>query len=384
VAVGLYGEVVVVGRTYDGLVAGAYEGDYDAFVVKLDAAGTEVWRRQFGSTGDDQATAVAVRADGDVIVAGFTTGPLFEANSAEDGFVMRLDGATGATAWADHVTTAAGDRISAVALGTGGAIFVAGETSGAFSGFANAGNVDAFVAELDEGGTFVGAYQVGSGSADRGFGVAVLSGGDVVLGGLTNATLPGVLDPNVQGADAFVVRLTPGAPWTVDWGPVQIGHPTEDVSLKGVALADDGDLRLTGETDGDIGTGVFQGGGGDAYGARVAASDGAAVWVSMVGGDGLDRPAALAVAAGGATWIVGLTTSSDLGGAVVGTDAFVAQFDADGNVETTTTFGTAAYDAAAGVAIASDGSVVIAGESEGAFAAPNEGSADVIVTKRAY
>jgi hypothetical protein len=384
VAVGPDGEIVVVGRTFADF-DGANAGDYDAFVIKLDAAGAEVWRRQFGSAGDDRATAVAIRDDGDVIVAGSTTGSLFGASGNGDGFVARLVGATGATDWAEPVGTASEDEVHAVALGAGGAIFVAGETAGAFPGFVQAGIDDAFVAELDEDGGIVGAHQVGSGSADRGFGLAVLQGGDVVLGGLTNATLPGVLDANVQGVDAFVVRLTPGAPWTVDWGPVQIGHPTEDVSLKGVALADDGDLRLTGETDGDIGTGVFQGGGGDAYAARVAASDGAVGWVSMVGGDGLDRPAALATVSGDATWIVGFTTSTDLGGTVVGTDAFVARFDEGGNVDTTATFGTDAYDAATGIAIAADGMLVVVGETGGAlYSATADDDGDAFATKRTY
>ena len=385
VAVGPDGEVVVVGRTYDDFVDGAYAGDYDAFVIKLDAAGGEVWRRQFGSAGDDRATAVAIRDDGDVIVAGSTTGSLFGASGNGDGFVARLVGATGADVWTEVVGTGSEDELHAVSLGAGGAIFVAGETAGAFAGFAQAGIDDAFVAEFDEDGGFVGAYQVGSGSADRAFGLAVLQGGDVVLGGITIATLPGVLDPNVQGADAFVVRLTPGAPWTVGWGPVQIGHPTENVSLKGVAIADDGDLRLTGETGGAIGTGVFQGGGGDAYVARVAASDGAVEWVSMVGGDGLDRPAALATVSGSATWIVGFTTSTDLGGPVMGTDAFVARFDEGGNVDTTATFGTDEYDAATGIAIAADGMLVIVGETGGAlFSATTGDDGDAFVTKRTY
>ena len=384
VAVGPDGEVVVVGRTYGDLVVDAYEGDYDAFVVKLDADGTEVWRRQFASTGDDQATAVAVRDDGDVIVAGVTTGALFEPNAVEAGFVARLAAATGAVTWGEHVTTSSGAAISAVALGTGGAIFVAGETAGAFAGYANPGNDDAFVAELDQDGGLVGAYQVGSGSADRGFGVAVLPGGDVVLGGITVATLPGAA-ANPGGTDAFLVRLTPGATWTEAWGPLQIGHPTEDVSLKGVALADDGDLRLTGETDGDIGIGMFQGGGGDAYAARVVAATGALAWVSMVGGDGVDRPAALATAAGGVTWVVGLTQSTDLGGALGGAeDAFVAAFDAEGNATTTATFGTDDVDEATGIAIAPDGLLVLVGETGGDFDGAQLGNGDGLVTKRAY
>lgn len=384
VAVGPEGEVVVVGRTFDDFVDGAYAGDYDAFAIKFDAGGTEVWRRQLGSAGDDQATAVAVRDDGDVIVAGFTTGSLFAAAGFGDGFVARLDGATGATDWGVPVGTDAEDQVHAVALGAGGAIFVAGEAAGAFSGSAQAGIDDAFVAELDEDGGFVGVHQVGSGSADRGFGVAVLAGGDVVLGGITTAALPGG-PANPDGADAFLMRLTPGATWTVVWGPVAIGHPTEDVTLKGVVVASDGDLRVTGETDGDLGGGVFQGGGGDVYAARVAAADGTVAWVSMVGGDGLDRPAAVAAAAGGATWVAGFTTSTDLGGTVVGTDALVARFDAEGNADTTATFGTDAYDTANGIAIASDGLLVVVGETGGAlFSATADDDGDAYATKRAY
>ncbi len=45
-------------------------GESDAFVRKYDSAGTELWTRQFGSSGWDVAGSVSVGADGAIYVAG--------------------------------------------------------------------------------------------------------------------------------------------------------------------------------------------------------------------------------------------------------------------------------------------------------------------------
>jgi hypothetical protein len=64
----------------------------DAFVRKYDAAGAEVWTRQFGTANDDIAWSVSVGSDGSVLVAGYTFGTLPGQSSA--GGRTRLCGST--------------------------------------------------------------------------------------------------------------------------------------------------------------------------------------------------------------------------------------------------------------------------------------------------
>src|SRR4030095_12871781 len=64
-------------QTADGgyAVAGATQsfgaGDYDMYIVKLDAGGTLQWRRTAGGTFEDQAFSIIQTTDGGFAVAGF-------------------------------------------------------------------------------------------------------------------------------------------------------------------------------------------------------------------------------------------------------------------------------------------------------------------------
>lgn len=69
------GRTWILGETV-GDVAGPNAGSYDLFVIALDADGTERWRVQRGSAGDERPSRIAVDACEHVVVAGATTGAL--------------------------------------------------------------------------------------------------------------------------------------------------------------------------------------------------------------------------------------------------------------------------------------------------------------------
>jgi hypothetical protein len=89
----------------------------DAFIWKRRSPGEQAWSTVIGGPGFERATAVALAGDGDVFVGGSaaalpaTTGAAdatFAGGSTaergdEDGFVCRLDGATGAKEWCTFV-----------------------------------------------------------------------------------------------------------------------------------------------------------------------------------------------------------------------------------------------------------------------------------------
>ncbi|MBI4957292.1 MAG: hypothetical protein HY908_35100 [Myxococcales bacterium] len=78
VAVDGAGDIVVVGHSDGAFMVGAEQvanaGGDDAFVVKLNPGGAPRWGRSFGSSGDQRATAVAVDASRNILVAGDFTG----------------------------------------------------------------------------------------------------------------------------------------------------------------------------------------------------------------------------------------------------------------------------------------------------------------------
>lgn len=70
----------------------ASAGPQDAFVRGYDAAGTEVWTRQFGTANADHASSVSVAGGGSLVVAGRTDGilPGQASGGGNDAFVMKL------------------------------------------------------------------------------------------------------------------------------------------------------------------------------------------------------------------------------------------------------------------------------------------------------
>lgn len=105
------------------------------------------WTRQFGTSTSDQANAVAVDASG-VYVAGYTRGTLPGQTSAGswDVFLRKYD-AAGREVWTRQFGTSAFDVAFAVAADPSG-VYVAGGTDGTFPGQTNAGGADAFLAKL--------------------------------------------------------------------------------------------------------------------------------------------------------------------------------------------------------------------------------------------
>jgi hypothetical protein len=138
VAVAADGSVYVAGATVGTFPGQTSAGSVDAFVRKYDAAGAEVWTRQFGTTSGDQARGVAVAADGSVSVAGV---------SGNDTFVRKYD-AAGAGVWTRQFDLASSVQAWGVAA-AGGSVYVAGDTTGTLPGQTSAGGQDAFVVKLD-------------------------------------------------------------------------------------------------------------------------------------------------------------------------------------------------------------------------------------------
>src|SRR5262249_56504179 len=84
--------VYVAGETEGTLPGQASAGDVDAFVRKYDAAGNELWTRQFGTGRGDEAPGVAVGGSG-VYAAGHPFRTLLGHASAGDvdAFVRKYD-----------------------------------------------------------------------------------------------------------------------------------------------------------------------------------------------------------------------------------------------------------------------------------------------------
>lgn len=140
------GRVVLAGALGADLT-GAEPRFFDAFVRQYGPYGSLLWDHRFGTPVEDVATGVATDGTGNVLVTGFTAGALdSESAGLSDAFVRKY--ATGGTlVWARQFGTSGMDQATGVAVDPHGNVLIAGVTSGGLAG-TSAGGADAFVRKL--------------------------------------------------------------------------------------------------------------------------------------------------------------------------------------------------------------------------------------------
>ena len=139
--------VYVVGYTTGTLPGQTSAGGYDAFVRKYDLAGNELWTRQFGTSNEDIAYGISLDISG-VYVTGYTEGTFAGqiSQGARDVFVRKYDPA-GSELWTRQFGSTGDDWSTGISVDASG-MYISGFTSGTFSGQTSVGNLDAFITKL--------------------------------------------------------------------------------------------------------------------------------------------------------------------------------------------------------------------------------------------
>ena len=199
------GGVMVAGFTH-GSLGGPRAGGMDAWIARYDGAGNRLWIRQFGTSGDERASALAPDGAGGVMVAGRTIGSLGGPwAGGNDAFLARYDGA-GNRLWLRQFGTSESDVASALAPDGAGGVMVAGRTHGSLGG-PNAGFRDAFLARYDSEGDRVWIRQFGTSNFEMANALAPDAAGGVLVAGWTDGSLGG---PDAGEQDVCLARYTIG------------------------------------------------------------------------------------------------------------------------------------------------------------------------------
>ncbi|MDO7850553.1 T9SS type A sorting domain-containing protein [Hymenobacter convexus] len=192
-----------VGNIPFGTTTLSSNGGRDAYVAKLVDGGNNTafaWAKNAGSTGPDQATALAVSGSNVYVAGSFSGLAIFDAiglvsAGTVNAFVARLTdaGLSSSFTWAQQAGGTASDQAAALAV-SGSSVYVAGAFSSPTAAFGTlvlnnttpAGRAtEVFVARLTDAGTFgsyVWAQQAGGTGNDQAASVA-LSGATVFVGG---------------------------------------------------------------------------------------------------------------------------------------------------------------------------------------------------------
>lgn len=209
------GSIYVGGHT-EGALGGPYGGAWDGYLRKLNRSGDVAWTRQIGTSSEDRVFSVAVRlATDDVFVVGNSAGSLNEPNlGGMDAFVHRYS-SSGQLLWADQFGTSGADFASGVAVDAAGTLFVVGVTSGALAG-SNLGGSDAYLRKYDVSGNVIWNRQFGTSATEQVGGVALFGNYVYVVG-----TTSGVLTGSNAGLDDVFLRkydVNGNVVWTRQFG----------------------------------------------------------------------------------------------------------------------------------------------------------------------
>ncbi len=391
-----------------------------------------------GGSGTDRGYGIAVDAAGNAYVAGeawwsptfpVTVGPDLSYNGGErDAFVAKVAADGSGLIYCGYIGGSWIDFGQGIAVDAAGNAYVTGIVGSAEASFPatigpdltfNGGGSDAFVAKVAADGTdLVYAGYIGGNDVDLGLGVAVDTAGNAYITGYTKsteATFPVVVGPDLSYnddtntyGDAFVAKVAANGSGLVYAG--YIGGKWTDRG-NGIAVDTAGNAYVTGETQSTettfpmaIGPDLtYNGGGYDAFVAKVAADGAGLVYGGFVGGSGWDYGNGIAVDTAGNAYVTGYTDSTEATFPVAvgpdltynggNADAFVAKVAADGTGLTYAGYigGSGDADYGNGIAVDKAGNAYIAGETDSTeatfpvVAGPdlthNGGSADAFVAK---
>jgi RHS repeat-associated protein len=283
-------------------------GGNDAYVLKLNATATSLTYATFlGGTGNDTGYGIALDAAGEATVGGVAASTFPTSLGAYQtthsggntvGFVSKLNAAGSGLVFSTFLGGTGGDQVNAVATDGSGNINVTGQTnstnfptsSGAYQ-TANAGGTDAFVSNLSPTGTLTYSSYLGGGGTDVGLGIAVGNDGDVVVTGDTGS---GGSSGSGSGSGSSTT------------------FPTTSGAMQS----------------------TFAGGGTDAFVARLQPTSGAGLaYSSYLGGSNPDVGTAVSEDISNNAYVTGYTSSTDFptagtpfqGSSAGGIDAYIAK-----------------------------------------------------------
>jgi hypothetical protein len=312
------------------------QGDRDAFVTKLSAAGNSlVYSTYLGGTSEEYGYGIAVDSSGYAYVTGTTYSDDFPTQNPyqdtlqgdRDAFVTKLSAAGNSLAYSTYLGGTSGDYGYGIAVDSSGCAYVTGDTSSDDFPTNNpfqqnrAGGWDIFVTKLSaDGNSLVYSTYLGGGSHhDLGRSIAVDSSGCAYVTGYTYSTdfpTQNPIQPNNAGTlgipDAFIAKLSAAGNSLVY--STYLGGSGYDGG-QGIAVDPSGCAHVTGYTDSDDfpTQDPYQGyqGNADAFVAKLSAAGNSLVYSTYLGGSSGEMVGGIAVDSSGCAYVTGSTNSAD-------------------------------------------------------------------------
>ncbi|MCT7997214.1 SBBP repeat-containing protein [Laspinema olomoucense] len=376
------GNVYIAGATSGSLdgntnASGINANFSDPFLTKYDAEGNKLWTRQIGTAGYDYYTDVTIDGIGNAYTLGWGEPNITKWDSDGNQLWNRTILATWGFDWATSITA-----------DPAGNVYAAGLTEGAPDG-QNMGQSDAFVVKYDTQGNQIWMQRLGTAAEDQARSVATDAAGNVYIAGITQGSLDG--NTNAGSTDVFLTKYDASGVklWTRQFGSAAsegmvslsgVGNELRNVQL---SIDSEGNIYLSGTTEGDL-NGNTNGGGQDAFLVKYD-PNGTQLWTEQVGTAGDDRGWGVTVDRNGMVYWTGTTQGSLNGQPHFGSnDTFVTTLDSDGNFINSRIIATANDDIVQDITSDRSGNIYITGNSTGSVANTNAGNYDAWVSKNTF
>ncbi len=347
IAVDNEGNSYITGVFYDvawfGNITLTSVGGLDVFVAKLDTNGNWEWVVRAGGWVGEAGYGIAVDSSGNSYVTGhfmFTAtfgNTTLTSQGSADVFVAKLD-TNGVWEWAVSGGGSAPDYVYDIAVDSDGNTILTGDFEGSATfgtdTITSLGDADVFIAKLDRDGNWCWARSGGSPSIERGYDVAVDSGGNAYITGVFLISMTfGTTTLSSQGEwDVYVVKIDGNGHW--QW--VVSGGSSGSEGAWGITVDTNGDPFISGVFDGSVTFGestIISQGTRDVFVAKLD-TEGAWLWAIGAGGADWDEGYALRVDCNGYVYVTGYFDGSALFGETTLTtqgdfDVFVARLSYD-------------------------------------------------------
>ena len=356
----------------------------DIFVAKLNSSGVVQWVYAAGGTGRDRGRKIALDSSGNIYVTGYYWstvdfgGGNVTSNGNWDAFLLKLN-SSGTFQWVKSYGSNYNDLGRDVAIDSNDNIYMLGNYRGTvdFGGGDENGavNGDIFLVKFNSSGVFQWVYTAGASSADDSRALALDSSDNPYITGSFQSTV-NFGGGNITAAntdDLFILKLNSSGAYQ----NIYTSNIFTTKKGKGLAVDSSGNIYATGTFSGtvDFGGGNITTSGNDIYLLKLNSSL-AFQWVKRFAVDNGEASLALGLAVtvdeDGNVYSVGQIGSTiDLGGGsqIFGgqNDAYIVKHDSSGSFQWSKTFGSGSQnniDKAQDIVIDSNGFVIAVGEVE--------------------
>jgi len=382
------GGYIVVGNSVstNGNVTAHY-GNWDIWAVKINGIGAIQWQRTLGGSNHDYATSIIQATDGDYVMAGYSfsnDSDVTGNHGIADYWIVKLD-TIGDIKWQKSLGGNGNDWAQSIIQASDGNYVIAGSsysTNGNVTG--NHGDRDFWIVKIDTVGTIIWQKSLGGVRGDVAYSITQTYDGGFAVAGSSDSTSGDVTGHHGSSLyhDYWVVKLSSAG--TIEWQK-SLGGTNNDEACSIIQTADSGYV-VAGNSYSNNGDVSGNHGGAD-YWILKLNSVGTLQWQKSLGGTGDDKAYSMIKTTSGGFILTGYSYSNN--GNVTGNhgdaDYWIAKLDSVGSIEWQKSLGGSSTDIGHSIIQATDGSFVIAGESNsvGGDVSGNHGGIDYWIVKLA-